>query len=705
MRSTLARAARVAAAASFLGVASVSAAAEPQDADALRAHLVRAIPRVIAARTAVAEFYVTHNRPPASLEEVGLAPSNRADAVDVSIQSAGVIRLALARRRDAPPLRVFFVPSLGERGFAWACISPDIPIIATILRDCRFDASFEPQRDTQASIEAPTLPNHLTITVEGQTFRIDPRDYLNGANATIDVATIPGLSAQGREQLVDFVLSRVEERITQLDDVLNLASWLQKLGASRRPLLERHLQDKPAIAAAALLALCGVDARLVPIREVQACLAVTRPDAAGAVEEINQRVERQLQDPIDHPHGAAGGILDCHAVVRVVVTLGAAARPVAPSLARLVGDRRAHVTAGGVDVCRQREVVVALLRVLLSEPPDADQADLADTAALALVTMTLFEPVHEVDAAPAGTGGLMDARDMHARLAARLSAQVGAWVGRCDQVQYSADRLISDLGVIGFDVLLPMLDARAGVPPCDPGSAAVRALGELVRAYPRAAAQRYAAANTVPTRDDLIAAALNLREAGNPELAADLDRLLTRAGVTAFEVRGGRVTFPAAPRLQWKPYDDWRIPLPGPPASSAGLQAAYLGFAQRWSECRVPIDDERIWLSVLQAKRLFVFACDEQEPALIVIGSPRGFKAMRIPDRLRGIATAPRDVIAGVSDVEGDGNLEVLIAVPCDGRDAACAEGRVPDSYELLQEDGDWFTWFRPRAPARLDPP
>jgi hypothetical protein len=233
----------------------------------------------------------------------------------------------------------------------------------------------------------------------------------------------------------------------------------------------------------------------------------------------------------------------------------------------------------------------------------------------------------------------------------------------------------------------------------------VRALGELVRAYPRAAAQRYAAANTVPTRDDLIAAALNLREAGNPELAADLDRLLTRAGVTAFEVRGGRVTFPAAPRLQWKPYDDWRIPLPGPPASSAGLQAAYRGFAQRWSECRVPIDDERIWLSVLQAKRLFVFACDEQEPALIVIGSPRGFKAMRIPDRLRGIATAPRDVIAGVSDVEGDGNLEVLIAVPCDGRDAACAEGRVPDSYELLQEDGDWFTWFRPRAPARLDPP
>jgi hypothetical protein len=51
----------------------------------------------------------------------------------------------------------------------------------------------------------------------------------------------------------------------------------------------------------------------------------------------------------------------------------------------------------------------------------------------------------------------------------------------------------------------------------------------------------------------------------------------------------------------------------------------------------------------------------------------------------------------GIGDVDRDGNLEVLMVQSCDGRDPDCADGTVPDTYVLFEEDGDWFTWFRIR--------
>jgi len=684
----------VALGASLAGAAHGVATTTAGDVDALRAALAGAGPRLFAARIAVAEFYVTHNRMPGSSEELGLPLPSRAQMAGVSIEAAGTIQLTVSRGEPRPALRVFLVPRLSPQGLSWSCVSPDIAGIATVLRGCRFDASYEPR----PAPEPATLPNTVIVTIEGWTFRIDPRDYVSGSTATIDPAKVPGLSAQGREQLVETILTNVEQRISRLDDVVYLAGWLASLGPSSRPLLERHLEDKPAIAAAALLALCDVGPRLVPMAQMKHCAATTTPQAAVAVLEINRRVERQLRDPTDHSHDALGGIVDCHAALAVVSSLGAGARPVAAPLSALLGDRRPHVTPGGVDVCAQRDVAVTLLRVLLPDPADRDQADLADAAVLTLVRLTLFDPVRETDARPAGIGSLMDGPDLRARLHDRLSVEVTGWIARCDQVQYSADRLVTDLGVVGFDALLPLLDARANNPPCDPGSAAIRALTQLVRAYPRAAAERYSTVRAVLTRDDLVTAALTLRAAGDPGVAVDLDRLLTQAGVTPFEVRGGRVIFPGSAELHWKPYDEWRVPVEGPPASTAGLQAAYRGFAQQWTDCRIPLDDERIWLSVLRAKRLFVFPCQEDEPALMVIGSPVGFKAMRVPDRLHGVTYAPQDTIVGVSDVDGDGNLEVLIAVPCDGRDAKCAEGLVPDTYEFFEEDGEWFTWFRASA-------
>ena len=669
--------------------------AAPPDVDVLRAALGGAAARIVAARIAIAEYYVTYNRPPTSSQEVGLGPASSVETVGISIESAGVIRLAVAQGESLSRLRVFLVPRLTPRGLAWSCVSPDIAAIATILRDCRFDATYEPKPETPATLEAKANPDLVIVTIEGRSLRIVPSAYISGSTATIDPGMVPGLSAHGREDLIDAVLTHVQPRIARLDDLLYLAAWLKSVAPVGRLLPERHLQGDPPVAAAALLALCDVRPRLLPQTRTEPCAATTMPQAAAAIGEINRRVEQQLHDPTDHPYSALRGIVDCHDVVAVVAALGPAARPVAASLGALLGDRRPHLAPGNVDLCKQRDIAVTLLRMLLTDPLDPQQADLADTAALALVQLTLFDPAGERDAKPAGIGALMDSQDMHLRLKDRLKDDIARWIEHCDQVQNAAIAGIGDLGVLGFDVVLPLLDARVNDPPCDPGNAAFHALTTLVGTYPREAGARFFETRAVPTRDDIITAALALREAGGPAVATDLDDLLTKAGVTAIEVHDGLVTFPGAPHLHWKPYDEWRVPSAGPAASTAGLQAAYRGFALRYGQCRIPVHDERIWLSVQRAKRLFVFPCGEDDPALLVIGSPAGFKAMRVPERLGSITFSPQDAIVGVGDADGDGNLEVLMVVPCDGRDPDCADGRVPDSYEFFEEDGDWFTWFR----------
>jgi len=678
------------AAAWLLGAGVAFAAEARDDTDALRTALSGAAGRIVAARTAVAEFYVSQGRPPTNSAEAGLPPPSRSEAVHVSIEAAGVIRLAIATAELRPGSQVYLVPRFTSQGIAWSCVSPDAAI-AAIVTGCRFQPSYEPAPETPASLEAKANPQVQFITIEGRRFRIDPLAYISGRTDTIDPNWETGLSAQGREQLIDAVLASLHGRIARLDELLYLSAWLQSVGPDVLSLLERHLEDEPSIAAASLLAICGVGPRLFDRLPTQPCLAASAPSTAIAIEEINRRVEQQLRDPTDHPYWTPRGVADCHGAIAVVAALGAAARPVAASLGGLLGDRRPHDAPGSVDLCRQRDIVVTLLRMLLAVPIDRAPGDLIDAAALELVRLTLFE--YDRDASPARLGALMDARDMRGRLHYRLKTDVARWIERCVPVAYSASARIADLGVLGFDALVPLLDARGDNPACDPGSSALNALGPLIAAYPREAAARYFTARGAPTRDDFITAALTLREAADPDLNGKLDDLLARTGYQAIEVDDGRVTFPGAPHLAWSPYADWRLPLAGPPADTAASRSAYRDLAAGSPNCRIPVDDEDAWRSVQGAKRLFVFACDESE-VLIVIGSPAGFKVMRLPERLAGMPISS-DAILGVGDADHDGNLEVLLVQPCDGRDPDCADGRVPDTYALVEEDGDWFTWFR----------
>ena len=650
------------------------------------------------ARAAVAEFFVSQQRMPTSSKEAGLEGALSSERFEVSIVSAGVIALALAASGSGPRVHVFLIPGVTTSALVWKCVSNDIPEVADLVPSCTFDPGYVPTFETPESLEAKANPGLLILNIDGQRFRLYPEGVMSrSTSGVVNAPEFEKLSETGREQLITTMLDRVASELDSLDRVLSVASWLEAMGPSARPILEQRIVGEPSTGAAALLALC----RVVPIPtqtgEANSCAATASTRAPEVVKRLNELAGRQLRDPYDHPiYGSRA--FDCSGATTVLAALGPAARPGASALGPLLDDPRTELWPGGRNDCKRRDVAVTLLRNLLATPPDTTNSELIDAAVATLARIVMFGPVDR-DAKPAKLGALLDARtELREHFSRRIAVLANGWAAReCSSISYETPALITDLGMLGFDALQPLLDRTAdSTDECSNshGGIELRALAALLAAYPGQATNRYRMAHSGYARDAFINAALDIvRETDDSRTKTLLDRFLVEVRYAPIHVVPFAVSFPGNPELRWMPYPNWTIPFAkGTPPKD--LRTAYREFAERWPDCAIPADDESAWRSVERAKRLFVFPCGSDEPSMVVIGSPEGFKRMQLPERLAGLRL-DKDAIAGVSDVDNDGNLEVLVVMHCDGREPGCADGDIPDTYEFVEEDGDRFSHFR----------
>jgi len=176
---------------------------------------------------------------------------------------------------------------------------------------------------------------------------------------------------------------------------------------------------------------------------------------------------------------------------------------------------------------------------------------------------------------------------------------------------------------------------------------------------------------------------------------ATLNSLLGEIGyVEVSFTEKGEPRFPQGSGLQWSPAADWTLgpgPLRGAVMAPEQLRAGLHGLMAALPGCRAPLEEDTMLRRASAGKTLMLFPCEGTAPPAVVIASPAGFRQMHLPERLdgfddRGAARVPAATqIVAVSDVDGDGRLEIL------------TRRRVwTDTYEydLSEESGDWFTYL-----------
>jgi hypothetical protein len=116
--------------------------------------------------------------------------------------------------------------------------------------------------------------------------------------------------------------------------------------------------------------------------------------------------------------------------------------------------------------------------------------------------------------------------------------------------------------------------------------------------------------------------------------------------------------------------------------------------------CRWPVPVDRALARAGSGKALFLLSCAASPRLLIVVGSPRGSKQMRLPTRLVGTDASrvePGWALSAVSDVARDGRLEIVTrSRTCEGK--GCTGVDADFDYDFSEEDGDRFTYFLRRA-------
>ena len=644
-----------------------------------------------AARIALTEYYVAHNRFPVAGVDADFPPLEPG----TRITGYGVVEMEMAGP-GSPHL--FLVPHVSATGIRWECIASG-PQSAPLPRDCRYVAGYAPPSPGPAETAAATLRQEIELqTREGTRFTMNAGQHFMSPH-------FAELTQPDQARVLDIVLARDAGKLEEFGELLRFGDRLVYGGPRVVPALRAYLPQAPAnVAAGIVLAICRIGddyngtlhTRIEwPVAECFPALAATAPHALAYLARVAQQT---LDHPQAEPYNA-----DVYAA-GIAGALGAAGRPAVPGLARLLVADDHRPDAAGKRSAASR----ALLAILLGGPRD-DEDEALVAKAIGVVAQDAFRStgnsrmVQGEQLKPSGLAAALDRyrlTDRGARELARVATRLGA---QC-QSPSSGEGML-ELGLLGIRLMVETIDGADDE--CLSTSNFTSALALLGARYPATFAQEYERAQTVLARDTLTGSALAALDPAaplplTPKARAGLRGLLARTGYVPVTIVNGMPRFPPASGLAWHPLPAWDLPAHSeaePMVTYAYLRQLLAGLAAAFPECQVPTDDATLQAHSGHAKSLFVVPCERQERGpLLLIVSATGAKTMHVPERLRSLVSGEDAAIVGVSDLEGAGNLAILTrrqdvecenALPRGGDPARC------DIYAFGVEDGVWFTYPR----------
>jgi Pilin (bacterial filament) len=691
------------------------------------------------AKVAVAAFYVENNRFPARDDEVPLPkrPALRPSDPRVRVVAGGSIELTFDAFSQLGSGRVFLVPSVASSGLSWECVTPDLASLPRVAPDCRFAAGYRPSiRHAAAQPTGPPGSRMLVHNQDGSSYTLDFAQLLKDrfVNADgfygrpLDVFRLA--TDQSRADIVAGAVAWMGGKIPNARSLMWTSQVFVDAGPSLMPPIEAHLTESaPDAAAVGLLAVCDLESR-----------QASQQDAVDAYARCFDRHRPQLSSAIAYAAKTASAALPamprdtvpCSWILLVVGASGSLGRPALPDFAPILASGAASdAVIARRNECSHESVRAAVAEVLLSPPRDPALTEATESAVDNLVASALRPK--DSTAQTTRLAALLDTLPWTDALGKRLDAIVVEKVRSCELIEL--DRLLV-LGRVGVDVLTLILDHMQdmGCPrekwlralaywsqtPAAFDARVDMALTWGLQRYPETARLHHDRTRSVATRDAIVTAALELVETPEEQAAKGNQRdpppdahaisilkaLLEHIGYVPVSFgKNGVPQFPKASGLRWQPLEEKAIALK-PDAADANraqdLGAALASLASANPRCQVPSGDSNVLRLAGQGKALFVFPCGTDSPSLVVIGSRAGFKVMNLPERLKpfeqlpgtgGPAVESIPEIMAVSDVDGDGNLEILTRRSiCDN----CRGWTEEESteYALSEESGDWFTYL-----------
>jgi hypothetical protein len=686
---------------------------------------------------AVAGYYAAKGRFPPREEEVR-ASSTAAHpaAASVRIMAGGAVQLSFDTHSPLGLGHIYLVPYFVDSRLSWVCVSPNFSSLPRVAPDCRYARDYSPYDSSSAARLTGAPQDWITVhNLDGGSYKLDVDALLREGRVIGESfqnwrsnALFPLMTAQSRAEVIGRAMQRATGRLPDARALNWFAQILIDSGPSSIASIEARLADSaPDSSAAGLLAICELER------------SQAEQHAANDVYEVCfQRHLPQERLAVDHIVGAARGALattdvesvPCYWILRVLGAAGPAARPALPALTPwLDADAGSQDAAIRRAECGRESLRATLVKILLAEPRDPSLAALADRAVDELVAATLSP--HDSRPESARLTSLLDTVPWSDALQRRLDPIAVGRLAICDPLE--PDRLAT-LGRLGAGMLTLLFDhwqdmgcpreewiRRLAYYSQTPAASETRMgwmLTDLMQRYPDTARLHYDRTRSVFTRDHLVESALVLTASPEKQAAdgnwrdppvskravAILGALLSDIGyVDVSFSEKGVPRFPKASNLHWLPLRDWAIALESRDSGKANaapdLLAALAQLAAAAPGCRIPAADETVVGRAGAGKALFVFPCDKDSPPQIVIGSPGGFKVMHFPERLNGFAEwdgtggSAAERIMAVSDVDGDGNLEILTRRRvCDN----CKGWTEAESfeYDLSEESGDWFTYL-----------
>jgi hypothetical protein len=346
-----------------------------------------------------------------------------------------------------------------------------------------------------------------------------------------------------------------------------------------------------------------------------------------------------------------------------------------------------------------------LLRLGLSDPAQPDAASLAE-AGLAGMFAAAFRPVaaamsdEEFKPLLEPSAAVLAARvPWTAGLEARFADVARQVANACTRVH---DAGVRGLGPHAVRAILMVTEVRTAC--SDPDALAVL-LGRMVMRYPETAAPAPQLARFAESREVAIAGLLRVSGGQAGAHTVPVRKALDARGYVPVKVGkdgpvfpGKQVRWPGTRVLEAQGFDAGRLGMLAPELRAALLRAL-AGEGDCPGTPTLDTADLVIWSHPAVPVRLARMRCEAGSYFMLASIAPDGSAVpLGLPGRLQGMYETPLESLQAVTDVDGDGRLEILTRrtiFECDGEEKC--EDAVVYAYDFSELEGDRFTWFRNR--------